>query len=117
MEVLPDCKYGDKCFRKNAEHIKNYRHRCEGDVKKDESESSIVPEAPAEKADNVESRRESLEKNSNKRIKLSDETASEQNENIDGFDLTAIGSNARQLLKINMLSIILFFYLIQFVLD
>lgn len=98
MQVLPDCKYGDKCFRKNAEHIKNYRHRCEEDVKKDESESCITPGALAEKEDDVESRRESLEKNSSKRIKLSDEAASEQNENIDRFDLTAVESNARQLL-------------------
>ena len=92
MEALPNCKYGEQCFRKNAYHIKKYRHCNEETDKKDESESVPDSEVLVEKEDNVESRRESLEKNSSKRMKLSNEVTIEQNENIDKFDLTTVES-------------------------
>jgi hypothetical protein len=31
----PQCKYGDKCFRKNEDHFKKYKHETEDDKESD----------------------------------------------------------------------------------
>lgn len=87
-EVKPICKYGAKCFRKNKKHLDEYNHNKEeqqiGEIKEDFTDKIENIEAAIQNdKENVENRRESLEKNPPKKRRMSDEDLSRDIEKID----------------------------------
>jgi len=87
-ESKPLCKYGVKCFRKNQKHLDDFNHNIEKETMKiDKIENSdLIIQADKDK-ENVENRRESLEKNPPKKRRKSDE---DLNRNVEKIDLTTI---------------------------
>lgn len=111
METLskPLCKYGIKCFRKNADHLKNFNHFTEEKsseikknieiIKKEKFDEKIDSENFSEK-ENIENRRESLEKNPGKKRKLSNEKTDGI---IDKIDLTKVTDIKELVLEYNQM--------------
>ena len=84
------CKYGDKCYRKNADHLSHFYHNSL-EIISQEKEIDEIKESREEK-ENIESRRDSLEKNSNaKRQKLNDDV--EEDDTVERLDLSTVKSN------------------------
>ena len=87
-ESKPLCKYGVKCFRKNQKHLDEFNHNIEKEtmiIDKIEN-SGLIIQTDKDK-ENVENRRESLEKNPPKKRRKSDE---DLNRNVEKIDLTTI---------------------------
>uniref|UniRef100_A0A914UTT9 Aprataxin and PNK-like factor PBZ domain-containing protein n=1 Tax=Plectus sambesii TaxID=2011161 RepID=A0A914UTT9_9BILA len=47
-KALPMCRYGAKCYRKNAKHLREFAHPDADDEDKDETKSSDRPQSSAE---------------------------------------------------------------------
>lgn len=82
----PICKYGDKCFRKNKEHIKNYEHTS---FKKDDDSSDEfkdIKDSKQETLDNLAKNSENLAKKS----EIVMETNTMEIDKLEKFDLSSL---------------------------
>lgn len=81
----PLCKYGDKCYRKNPDHLKNYDH---GPI---EEESLLNDENSLPNCDEPlkEEKIDSISKNS-ELTKANDHLGQSESENLEKFDLSGI---------------------------
>ena len=87
------CKYGDNCYRKNADHLSHFYHNSL-EISSQEKETDDIKESRVllEEKENIESRRDSLEKNSNaKRQKLNDDV--DEDDTVEKLDLSTVESN------------------------
>lgn len=79
--IKPLCKYGDKCFRKNPNHLKNFEHSLE----KLENEENLNQKDDDKKSSDESEKLDILLKKSENFIEYK-----ENLENLEKFDLSKI---------------------------
>ena len=84
------CKYGEKCFRKNADHIKNYDHE------KDVTDENSCPETQSAEVKAKEEIRDDVKKNTENTIKPKTET-------VEIYDLNEIKDIKSLVLEVNQM--------------
>lgn len=86
------CKYGEKCFRKNADHIKNYDHE------KDVTDENSCPETQSSDDKAKEEKRDDVKKNTENATKPKTETV-----DVEKYDLTEIKDIKSLVLEVNQM--------------